>query len=299
MQLNNDRTRGSVTAVIAYVLWGLLVLYWKLIEHIPPLDIICYRIIWTPIFMLLLISVIGGWRKTFSRELRDFFRNPSQMLRMFIASLLISVNWFTYLFAVNTDHVAEASLGYFITPLINFILSFLFLRERLSRPGLAACAFALVGVVIAGIQAGVIPWISLTLAISFSLYGLIKIRINLQAYTSLTVETLTVFPFALIYLIGFADAGFMGYGAADNMLVIGAGVVTAAPLLLFAYAVPRISYISMGFIQYIYPSISFFLSVFVFKEPITPMKLLGFVFIWVGILIFCADSARTRGKGGE
>jgi chloramphenicol-sensitive protein RarD len=158
---------------------------------------------------------------------------------------------------------------------------------------LAACAFALAGVVIAGIQAGVIPWISLTLALSFSLYGLIKIKINLQSYTSLTVETLTLLPFALVYLLGFADTGFMGYGAGNNLLVVGAGIITAVPLLMFAEAVPKISYISMGFIQYISPSITFFLSVFVLKEAIPPMKLLGFAFIWTGILIFCIDNVRA------
>jgi chloramphenicol-sensitive protein RarD len=293
MQLSNDKTRGTATAISAYVIWGFLVLYWKLIDDIPPLDVICYRIIWTPAFVLLLFSVLPKPRGIFIGELKGFFRNPSQMLRMFAASVLISVNWLTYLVAVNNNQVAEASLGYFINPLINFLLSILFLRERLSRAGAAACVFALAGVVTAGIQAGVVPWISLILALSFSLYGLIKIKINLRAYTSLTVETLTVLPLALIYQIGFADTGFMNYGAYENLLVVGAGVVTAVPLLLFADAVPRISYISMGFIQYISPTITFFLSVFLFREPIPPMKLLGFVLIWVGLLIFCADNART------
>jgi chloramphenicol-sensitive protein RarD len=297
MQLNNDKTRGTAAALSAYVVWGFLVLYWKLIDDIPPLDVICYRIVWTPAFMLALFLAASGPRRIFIGELKGFFRNPSQMLRMFAASVLISINWLTYLFAVNNNQVAEASLGYFINPLINFVLSFLFLRERLSRAGIAACVFALAGVVTVGVQAGVVPWISLTLALSFAFYGLIKIKINLRAYTSLTVETLTVLPLALIYQIGFADTSFMGYGAAENLLVVGAGIVTAVPLLLFADAVPRISYISMGFIQYISPSITFFLSVFVLREPIPPMKLLGFALIWLGILIFCVDNVRTARMG--
>jgi chloramphenicol-sensitive protein RarD len=297
MHLNNDKTRGTAAAFGAYVIWGFLVLYWKLIDDIPPLDVICYRIVWTPAFMLALFLAASVPRRIFIGEIKGFFRNPSQMLRMFAASVLISLNWLTYLFAVNNNHVAEASLGYFINPLINFLLSILFLRERLSRAGIAACVFALAGVVTAGIQAGVVPWISLTLALTFAFYGLIKIKINLRAYTSLTVETLTVLPLALIYQIGFADTSFMGYGTTENLLVIGAGVVTAVPLLMFADAVPRISYISMGFIQYISPSITFFLSVFVFREPIPPMKLLGFVLIWLGILIFCVDNVRTARNG--
>jgi chloramphenicol-sensitive protein RarD len=237
----------------------------------------------------------GKWRGVFASELKALLHNPRQMLRLFAASLLISINWFFYVFAIDQNHVAEVSLGYFINPLLNFLLSFIFLRERLSRAGLVACAFAFVGVAIVGVQAGVVPWISLALALTFALYGLIKVRINLQAYTSLTIETLTIFPLALACLLGFSEAGFMTYGAAENLLVAGAGIVTAVPLLLFADALPRISYISVGFIQYISPSITFLLSVFVLREPIPPLKLLGFCFIWTGVLIFCISSVRTAG----
>ncbi|MDR2132220.1 MAG: EamA family transporter RarD [Clostridiales Family XIII bacterium] len=295
MQANNERARGTASAFGAYIIWGFLVLYWKLIEDLPSLDIICYRIVWTPVCMSLLFLALRKWRRVFVSEFRGLFGNPSQALRLFAASLLISINWLTYLYAVNHGHVAEASLGYFINPLLNFVLSFVFLKERLSRAGVAACLLALVGVVIVGVQAGVIPWISLTLASTFSVYGLIKVRINLRSYSGLTMETLLMLPLALVYLLGFAEAGFMGYGAEENALVFGAGIVTAVPLLLFAEAVPKISYISIGFIQYISPSITFLLSVFVFKEPIPPMKLFGFCFIWVGILIFCFDTARAAG----
>ncbi|MDR2356227.1 MAG: EamA family transporter RarD [Clostridiales Family XIII bacterium] len=297
MQANNERTWGVSAAVGAYLIWGFLVLYWRLIDDLPSLDIICYRIVWTPAFMLLLFAAVGGWRGVFASEVRGLFGNPGQALRLFAASLLISLNWFTYVFAVNHNHVAEASLGYFINPLLNFVLSILFLRERLSRAGAVACVFALAGVIVVSVQAGVVPWISLVLALTFSLYGLIKVRIKLHSYTGLMMETLLILPLALIYLSVFADAGFMGCDAKANALVIGAGIATAVPLLLFAEAVPRISYISVGFIQYISPSITFLLSVFVFREPIPPMKLLGFCFIWIGILIFCIDSVRTaRGR---
>ncbi|MDR2088192.1 MAG: EamA family transporter RarD [Clostridiales Family XIII bacterium] len=295
MQANNERTRGTAAAFGAYVIWGFLVLYWKLIEDLPSLDIICHRIVWTPAFMLLLFLAFGKWRRVFADELGGLLGKPSQALLLLAASLLISLNWLTYLYAVNHGHVAEASLGYFINPLLNFVLSFIFLRERLSRAGAAACVFALVGVVTVGVQAGVIPWISLTLALTFSVYGLIKVRINLRSYTSLTMETLLMLPPALVYLLGFAEAGFMEYGAKENALVIGAGIATAVPLLLFAEAVPKISYISIGFIQYVSPSITFLLSVFLFREPIPPMKLFGFCFIWVGILIFCFDTVRAAG----
>jgi chloramphenicol-sensitive protein RarD len=296
MQANNERTWGVSAAFIAYVIWGFLVLYWRLIDDLPPLDVICCRILWTPAFMLLLFLAIGKWRGVFASEIKKLFGDPGQALRLLAASFLISINWLTYLFAVNHNQVAEASLGYFINPLLNFVLSFVFLRERLSRAGALACVFAFAGVAVVSVQAGVVPWISLVLALTFSLYGLIKIRIKLHSYTGLMMETLLMLPLALIYLLAFSETGFMGYGAEANALVAGAGIVTAVPLLLFAEAVPRISYISIGFIQYISPSITFLLSVFAFKEPIPPMKLFGFCFIWTGILIFCVDTGRAAGR---
>jgi chloramphenicol-sensitive protein RarD len=298
MQANNERTRGVFAAFGAYIIWGFLVLYWKLIDDLPPLDIICYRIVWTPACMLLLFLVFGEWRRVFFGEIKGLLGNPAQALRLFAASLLISINWLTYLFAVTRGHVADASLGYFINPLLNFVLSYVFLRERLSRAGAAACVFALIGVTVVGVQAGVVPWISLVLASTFSVYGLIKAGIKLHSYTGLMMETLLMLPLALVYLLIFAETGFMRYGAEANALIIGTGVVTAVPLLLFAEAVPRISYISVGFIQYISPSITFLLSVFLFKETIPPMKLFGFCFIWTGILIFCFDAARAAGRRG-
>ncbi|MDR2771098.1 MAG: EamA family transporter RarD [Clostridiales Family XIII bacterium] len=297
MKISKDRARGLSAAFGAHIIWGVLVLYWKLIDDLPPLDIICYRILWTPVFMLLLLLVIGKWRGVFFSEIKGLLHNPSQAARLFAASLLISVNWLTYLFAVNNNHVAEASLGYFINPLLNFVLSLAFLHERLSRLGAAACGFALAGVIVAGVQTGAVPWISLTLAATFSVYGLIKVRIKLHSYTGLMLETLLVLPLALVYLLAFAERGFMSYSAGENALVFGAGIATAVPLLLFAEAVPRISYISVGFIQYISPTITFFFSVFLFKEPTSPMKLFGFCLIWIGILIFGFDSIRAaRGR---
>jgi chloramphenicol-sensitive protein RarD len=296
MRLNNDQLQGSVAAFCAYFIWGFLVLYWKLIDDLPPLDIICYRIIWTPVFMSLLFLTFGKWRGVFANEVKGLFRNFPQLLRLFAASLLISANWLVYVLAVNNGYVAEASLGYFINPLLNFILSFVFLRERLSRVGLAACALAFVGVAVVGVQAGAVPWISLALAFSFAVYGLIKVRIDLHSYTGMMMETLLLLPPALIYLTVFSETGFMTYDVSENMLVAGAGIVTAVPLLLFAEAVPKISYTSIGFIQYISPTITFLLSVFVLKESIPPMKLAGFCFIWVGILIFCVNAVRTAGR---
>jgi chloramphenicol-sensitive protein RarD len=249
--------------------------------------------------MILVFMAVKKWRHTFVKEAKAIVSNHKQFLAVLCAAILIAVNWLTYIIAISDGHVSEASLGYFINPLLNFLLAIVFLKERLTPTGISACIFAFVGVVVITVQAGVVPWLSIILALTFSLYGLIKKEVQLHSYTSLTIETIMVLPFTFVYLIMFSGTGFLPDGSDNIMLAIGAGVVTAVPMLLFAETTKRITYIAVGFVQYVSPTISFLLAVFVFLEPFPPIKLAGFVLIWIGITVFCVGGYREmdRSKG--
>jgi chloramphenicol-sensitive protein RarD len=212
--------------------------------------------------------------------------------------VLITFNWFIFIWTVNSGHSATASLGYFINPLLNFVLAYLFLKERLNKSGLVACALALIGVVVITIGTHALPWQALLLAATFALYGFVKKKITLSAYTGLLIETVMIAPFALVWLLVLSPEQFMGHSITQGLLLVGCGAVTAIPLLLFAEATKRISYIALGFIQYISPTITFFLAVFAFHESFTIERLAGFVLIWIGIAVFSAGVLRG-GKAEE
>jgi chloramphenicol-sensitive protein RarD len=289
-ELTTQRRQGVALATATYALWGLLPIYWKLLGDVPTWEILCYRLIWTVGFMAVVLRGNKAWLQIFLSEVRDIFASKKTALQLLMASVLITMNWFTYIMVIGQNRIVEASLGYFINPLVNFVLALIFLREKLSRVGLVACALALAGVVVITADAGVAPWDSLFLAVSFALYGLIKRGLPQHSYTTLTVETVLMFPLALPILLWFSPAGFMGYAVSTNLLVVGAGVITAVPLLFFAEANKRISYIAMGFIQYLSPTLSFLLAVFLYHESASPLKLGGFALIWLGIVIFSLGS---------
>lgn len=279
------KNKGIYYGLSAYVLWGLITLYWKLIVGVSPLATMCYRILWSFVFMMLFILITGKY-KQFMNELRILWDNKIFTGLIVCASVLISINWFTFIFAVSTGHVMQASLGYYINPLVNVLLATLFLKERLRRFGIIACILASIGVVMLSIQTGSIPYASLIMAFSFSTYGLIKRRIPISSVTGLTVETGIILPFALVYMLVFSSVGFMDYAVQTNILLAGAGIVTAIPLLLFAEAAKSISYITLGFIQYINPTIMLLLAVFLFHETYTLAQFSAFAFIWLGIAVF-------------
>ncbi len=279
------KNKGIYYGLSAYVLWGLITLYWKMIVGVSPLATMCYRILWSFIFMILFILVSGKWTQ-FIQELKLLWKNKAFAGLIALASVLISINWFTFIFAVSAGHVMQASLGYYINPLVNVLLATLFLKERLSRSGLIACLLASIGVIMLSIQTGSVPYASLIMAFSFSTYGLIKRRIPISSVTGLTVETGIILPFALIYIFAFSSVGFMDYPLQTNLLLAGAGIVTAIPLLLFAEAAKSISYITLGFIQYINPTIMLLLAVFLFHETYTVAQFSAFAFIWLGIAVF-------------
>ncbi len=280
----DDNTVGIWYGVVAYTLWGVLPLYWKLLINVPPLEILAHRIIWSFIFMVLIVVGSGG-----GKALIAFLSDKKRLFYMFLCGFIISINWFTYIYAVNTNHVIEASMGYFINPLVVVLLGVSVLKEKLSRWQLTALILAAVGVLIVTVQYGRIPWIAIFLASTFALYGLIKKMARVDSITGLTLETFIVMPIALLFLLTLESQGTGAMGAAPlatKLLLAGAGIVTATPLLLFARGVERTTFSMMGFLQYIAPSITLLLGIFVFKEYFSTTHLISFCFIWAALVIF-------------
>jgi chloramphenicol-sensitive protein RarD len=280
-----DQNRaGIIYGIVAYTLWGILPLYWKLLIAVPPLEILAHRIFWSFFFMVLLIAFTGRWKAVLA-----VFSSGRKFLLMFLCGFVISVNWFTYIYAVNTDHVIEASMGYFINPLVVVLLGVTVFREKLSRWQLAALILAATGVIIMTAEYGRVPWIALFLAGTFAFYGLAKKLARVDALTGLTLETMAVMPIAIIY-IAYLETGQVGalgtLPLSSKVILAGAGIVTATPLLLFARGIEKTTFSMMGFLQYIAPSMTLFLGIFIFREPFSLIDLISFCFIWAALTIF-------------
>jgi chloramphenicol-sensitive protein RarD len=278
--------KGLLYAAIAYLTWGLLPIYWKSLHELPPLEIMAHRVVWSLVFVSIVLTVRRQWRwiGAISR----------QTLLTFIAiSVLISVNWFVYIWAVNAGFVVETSLGYFINPLVNVSLGALFLGERLRRLQWIAIGTAAAGVLYLTLSYGALPWISLTLAFSFGVYGLLKKTAKLNSVEGLTLEMGLIFPVALIYLVylGVTDqAAFPKVGLGIESLMVGAGVITAIPLLAFASAARRITMTALGLMQYVAPTMQFCLGVFLYHEPFSTAQLVGFSLIWLALAAYTTES---------
>ncbi len=281
---------GLPFAVSAYLIWGFVPVYFKLLDHVPPVEIVAQRILWS-IPLLLVIMYF----RTQLGEYVAIFRHKAHLRNLLASSALIAINWLIYIWAVSTDHILAASLGYYLNPLVNVLLGRMFLGERLRPMQLAAVAVAALGVAILIGDALDTLWVSVSLACSFGLYGLIRKITPVGSVPGLAVETTLLAPLSLAAVFWFASNGTGGFGDdfETSGLLILAGVVTAIPLLLFATAARRMSYASLGFVQYLAPSIAFLLGVFVYGEPLSTTKLACFILIWVSIAIFCVDAVRT------
>jgi chloramphenicol-sensitive protein RarD len=286
----SNRLPGPVAALGAYLLWGIFPAYWKLLQAIPAPAILAYRIIFAlsaVIMVLVAIRRLG--------ELRALFGHPRTLLLMALAAVLICANWGLYIWAVNAGMIVECALGYYINPLVSVALGVVFFRERLTPWQLAALGLGVLGVVVMAAEYARLPWVALSLALSFGLYGLIKKLVGINALVSLGLETLFSLPVAAACL------AFTGWGAADPsaigaggwLLVALAGPVTALPLVLFGHAAGRIPLSMLGFIQYVSPTINLSLAVFVFHEPFSPVQLLSFACIWAALAVFSAGQLRT------
>lgn len=284
--------RGVAYGASAYVLWGIVPIYWPLLAPTSSIEILAHRVAWSLVVMVVITLVLGRWGPL--RTLRG-----KGWLMVAAASLLIAVNWGVYIYAVNSAHVVEAALGYFINPLVSVLLGVVVLRERLRWAQYAALAVAVVAVVVLAVDYGRLPLISLALACSFGVYGLIKKTIPLDSTTSLTAESIVLAPVAVGYLVwlGATGAGtFTELGIGHALLLASTGVVTAIPLMLFGAGAQRVSLVTMGMLQYLAPVLQFALGVFVLNEPMPPSRWFGFALVWLALMIFTVDTLRARRK---
>lgn len=290
----DQAARGAVYAVCAYTLWGIAPLYFKQLTHIPAYEILTHRVIWSFLLLLVLVSVLKFWPRV-----RAMLRQPKNLLLLTLSSLIIGLNWLVYIWAVNTNHILDASLGYYINPLFNIVLAMLFLGERFRPMQWFAVALAASGVLIQLVVFGRLPWIALVLAISFGLYGLIRKKVPVDPITGLLLETLVLLPLAAIYLFFIADSSTSQLGVNSlntNLWLISAGLVTTAPLLLFAGAATRLKLSTLGFFQYIGPSLMFLVAVWLYGEQFSQDKIITFALIWCSLVIYSWDGIKQRKK---
>jgi len=276
--------KGIVYAILSYAMWGILPIFWKALKQIDAGEILASRIIWSFVFLSMILLIVGGLR-----DLKSVFSSTKSSLGVFLGSLLITTNWFIYIWAVNSNHVIETSLGYYINPLFTVFLGVIVLKERIDRWQIFSLLLALLGVIIISVQYGKVPWVALLLAISFGLYGLVKKLSNLTSIIGLTVETMVIAPLALGYLVYKQVEGTSSLIALPfNVLslVVLTGVVTAIPLLLFAQSTKCVPLSTLGFIQYLSPSIGLLLGIFLFKEDFTRVDFISFGLIWLALGIF-------------
>lgn len=285
---------GIYYAIVTYLLWGIFPIYWKTIRSVPSVEIIWHRMVWSFIFVLLVIRISGKWQ-----NFRLNLKNIKDLLPYLFTAILLSINWFTYVWAVNAGYIVETSLGYFINPLVNVLLGMTFLKERLRPWQWFSVLLAGLGIAYLTWHYGSLPWIGLTLAITFGLYGLIKKSAALNSTQGFAVETGIMFVPAMVFIL---VKEFSGQGALLNQpvfikfLLVLAGCATGIPLLLFGVAARQINLSTLGFLQYIAPTLQFMIGVLVYKETFTQENLIGFGFIWVALMVFSIEVYLTRRK---
>jgi chloramphenicol-sensitive protein RarD len=282
---------GSIAALATYSMWGLFPLYWKRLSGVEPWQVLAHRIVWSALFTLALLAISGRLG-----DLLALFRERKRLLAAAVASLLVTTNWGTYIWAVNNGHVTESALGYYINPLLSVALGAIFLREKLDRFTAAAVGIAALGVIAASVMLGSPPWIALTLAVTFGSYGLVKKKAGLDPVTGLAAEALVLTPFALLFLGLRHVSGQGSLGGADqvaNAMLVLSGVVTAVPLLTFAYATNRITLQRLGFFQYVSPTGQLLLGLLLYREHLTPALIVAFSTVIIAVLIYATTRRRA------
>jgi chloramphenicol-sensitive protein RarD len=290
----NETRNGIINAVSAYVMWGFAPIYFKLLQSVEASEILMHRVVWSCVLLAIILLLSNKWRLVHA-----MLREPKILLRLTVTALFLGSNWFLFIWAINSDHLLDASLGYYINPLFSVALGMLFLAEKLRKWQWFAVVLALIGVLIQFIALGSLPIISFALAGTFGIYGLLRKKMHLDSFVGLFVESLLMLPIALLYWWFFVDsssANMLNNNISLNVTLIMAGVVTTAPLLCFTSAAKRLSLSALGFFQYIGPSLMFILAVAIYHEPLQPAKVVTFMFIWLALLIFSIDSVRARRK---
>jgi len=273
------------------LIWGLVPIYWKVLSHVPALETITHRIVWSFVFLLPVIYLQGQWK-----ILMNTFKSFRIIKWLFVTTMLVASNWFLFIWAVNNDMIIQASLGYYINPLVNVLFGFVFLQERLRKVQIMAVIIAASGVLYLTWQYGSFPYLAIILAVTFALYGLIRKKLNLNSAVGLTIETLILTIPGLVYLVWLEKTGTAAFLHTDNItdiFLIGTALVTALPLLLFNIGVNRLRLATVGFLQYIGPSLMFILAVFAYGEPLSIHQLIAFIFIWTALVVYTVDSIRS------
>lgn len=284
---------GIFYALTAFTLWAIAPIYFKEMSFVPATEILAHRVIWSCIIVLVLIILLR-----YTGALKKVLSSPKTLIAMLISTLLIGLNWGTFIWAVQNNKMLSASLGYYINPLISILLGVIFFKDKLDKVRKAAVVLCFCAVVFEVIQFGSLPWIALILAVTFGFYGLVRKKIAVDSFTGMAIETAIMLPFALAYLVlsPSPSANMFENSANVNWLLFAAGPVTMVPLMCFAAAANRVSMVTLGFFQYIGPTGMFFLAVFLYDEPLSPEKLTTFVLIWSALAMLIFDSVRRLRK---
>ena len=286
--MNAEEKQGIIVVVLAYAWWGFMPIYWKLLDHVASGEILSGRVIWSFVFTLLLV-LLGRKFSVLKEDLKNLWKDKKSFWSLVLASYLVTGNWFLYIFAVNEGYIVQASLGYYINPLLSVLLGIIFLKEKLSLAQKISVLIAATGVVLLTISYGVVPWIAMLLASTFAFYGLIKKRITIDPLRGLTIETLFVLPVALAYfsyLVVSDQAVFFSSNITTTILLVLTGVATAVPLVLFAKGTKTMPLYMSGFIQYIAPTLMLLIGIFVYGEKFSKIEFISFSFIWAALLLF-------------
>ncbi|MGN0950355.1 MAG: EamA family transporter RarD [Mitsuokella sp.] len=295
--MEHSRRVGMTAALMTYLIWGVLPLYWNLLARADANEILAHRIIWSFFFMLLVLALTKRWQ-AFKADCRALWQNKRRGAILLAAAFIISINWLTYIWAVNHDHVIDTSIGYYINPLMSVLFGVIFFREHIGGIKKFCILLAAIGIFLMTYQLGSLPWVSVVLAVTFSVYGALKKQLQLNPFSSITLETLLMLPFALPYIarLMMSPENHFSLATPDLALfLMGTGVVTAVPLVLFSYGANLLPLNVLGFFQYISPTIGLLLGIFFFHEEFGLAQISALAFIWAALALFTA----AEGLGGR
>ena len=285
--------RGLATCFATYVIWGLLPIYWKMLGAVSSWEILAHRVVWSLVFMGAAVALTGRARR-FVSDCRLLLRDRRKGALMLAAAVLIAANWLTFIWAVTNGHVIDAGIGYYINPLVNVALGIVFFREAVTVPRAVSVALAAAGIALLTWHVGALPWIAIALALTFGFYGAVKKKLLMDPFTTITLEAMMLTPAAAAFLFWLGGQGAFGESARMTLLLVATGAVTSVPLVLFSLSANALPLNVLGFIQYIAPTLTVLLGIFLYGEPFEAAQLAALAFIWAGIAVFTAAEVRAR-----